>query len=205
MSTMIYKKETTTMTDSDGNQQQTSIETAISKDPEDDYIKLYTKTWCEFNNIPIRWRELFLELACLMTYCNSENLEMSQLVYTGKPFNIPIMNKLGWKIDMYKKGISELCKCGAIKRKARGVYQINPTYAGKGPWKYNPHLKHGGVKDLRATFDFVNKTCKSEIVWADDGNENAFNEMYRNGLQINKSDLAIMQTQTLENNVCEHT
>ena len=165
---MIIKMETRTREDAEGNITTDTTETSYIKDSEPDYIKLYTKTWCEFNQIPNAYRELFLQLAMRMTYCSASDLKHSQLVYTGKPFCNEIMQELHWKENMYRKGLKALTEAGAIKRIARGVYQINPSYAGRGAWKYNPTLKQGGVKDLIATFDFKHGTVDTTIVWSDD-------------------------------------
>lgn len=166
---MITKTETHTREDADGNITIDTKETTISKESEPDYIKLYTRTWCEFNQIPVPFRELFLLLAQKMSYCKTSDLKNSQIVYTGTPIKEEIMETLGWKDSMYQKGLKKLTEKGAIKRIARGVYQINPSYAGKGGWRYNPNLEQGGIKDLIATFNFADKTVNTQILWADDG------------------------------------
>ena len=120
---------------------------------EPDYIKLYTKMWCEFNEIPLAYRSLFLELVTRMSYCNSTSPNMGQTVYTGKPISEEIMSNLNWKKAMYQRGLKELVKCNAIKQINRGLYQINPNYAGKGSWNYNSKLRRGGISDLVAAFD----------------------------------------------------
>lgn len=143
----------------------------VQHNEEPDYIKLYTRMWCEFNGIPLAYRGLFLELVTRMTYCNSARLESSQLVNTGKPWSDDIMSALDWKKTMYQKGLAALCECGAIRKVGRGVYQISPHYAGKGEWKYNPKYDRGGVEDLVAVFDFRDKTVKTSITWASDGSD----------------------------------
>jgi hypothetical protein len=166
----------------------------FEKSKEPDYIKLYTNVWCEFNQIPIQWRTLFLELVSRMTYCNAEDLKHSQLVYTGKPFNDDIANALGIGIRQYQKGIKSLCECNAIKKISRGVYQINPTYAGRGEWKYNPKLRRGGVEDLVSTFNFKTGEVDTRIVWADDGCDDDINKIYRDGLGVSKDDQTTMKS-----------
>lgn len=166
---MITKTEIHTREDADGNITTDTKETTISKESEPDYIKLYTRTWCEFNQIPVPFRELFLLLAQKMSYCKTSDLKNSQIVYTGTPIKEEIMETLNWGDSMYQKGLKKLTEKGAIKRIARGVYQINPSYAGRGGWKYNPNLEQGGIKDLIATFNFTDKTVHTQILWADDG------------------------------------
>ncbi len=140
---------------------------------EPDYIKLYTKMWCEFNGIPVVYRELFLQLAIRMSYANASDVLDSQVVHTGKPTSDSICKALGWTTErMYQKGLKALCDCGAIRRVNKGAYQINPSYAGRGTWRYNARLKQGGIEDLVATFDFVKGTVATSFTWGDeDGNE----------------------------------
>jgi len=195
MSAFITKVEKRAEVDVDGNEKISTIEqsTSIMRNGEPDYIKVYTNMWAEFNGVPTAYRELFLQLAIRMSYCNSDDLKNAQLVYTGKPFSDSIMQVLNWKVDMYNRGLRELTKVNAIKRVARGVYQINPHYIGKGEWKYNPRLKRGGVEDLIAVFKFNDKTVDTKIVWADDGEDDLLSETYRNGLNVNKADETIIK------------
>jgi len=173
MATIITDTETVKIIDTDGNENITTKEKTrkYEQSKEPDYIKLYTRMWCEFNKIPNAYRELFLQLVTRMNYCSTNDLGHSQLVYTGRPYNEDIMSNLNWKSSMYNRGLKELCRCGAIKNICRGVYQISPHYAGKGEWKYNPKLDRGGVEDLIAIFHFKNEMIQTEIVWADGENE----------------------------------
>ena len=193
-----YVRETTTTTDSDGNITKNEVEKTLYSEPEPDFIKLYTNTWCEFNKIPRAYRGLFLQLALRMSYCDANDLGRSQLVFTGKPFSDIIAEALNWKNDMFKHGLVVLTKCGAIKRVSRGVYQINPSYAGKGSWKYNARLQSGGIKELRSTFDFVSKKVDTKIVWADDGQDTEFNEMYRQGIGVTAEEQTVLKSTTVE-------
>lgn len=193
---IIQKIETVTNIDNEGNEKTTIKETSTSfqRNLEPDYIKLYTKMWCEFNQIPTQYRELFLQLVSRMSYCNADDLENSQLVNTGKPWSTQIMDVLGWQTRMYQKGLKALCDCKAIKQINRGVYQINPNYAGKGEWKYNARSAHGGVEDLIATFNFKDGSVKADIVWADDGQANELNDFYRDTLDVKKKEQAVLKT-----------
>lgn len=165
-------KEIRTVEDSEGNITTNTLEktSTIAKSDEPDYIKLYTKTRCEFNQIPLRLRDLFLELVVRMSYADSSNPTESQIVYTGKPTSTAIMKALDLKQSTYNQYLRELKECGAIRSVSRGVYQINPNYAGRGQWKYNPTLQSGGISDLKATFDFVKGTVETQIIWGDDKN-----------------------------------
>lgn len=142
--------------------------TAIQRNNEPDYIKIYTKMWCEFNDVPEAYRQLFFSLIVRMSYCNSHDQEMGQLVYTGVPWRDAIMQECGWTArDSLMKGLKALCNCGAIRKISRGVYQINPSYAGKGEWQYNPRLNRGGIEDLVAKFKFSEKEVEAEFVWSE--------------------------------------
>ena len=162
--------ETRTVEDSEGNITTSTVEktSKVQKSEEPDYIKLYTRTWCEFNQIPLRLRDLFLELVVRMSYADASSPEESQTVFTGKPTSTAIMKSLKLKQSTYNQYIRELRDCKAIKQVSRGVYQINPNYAGRGQWKYNPTLESGGIEDLIAVFDFKKGTVETKIHWGDD-------------------------------------
>lgn len=203
MASYYRETETKTKVDENGNEVTSKVEkkTKFEVSTEPDYIKLYTKMWCEFNQIPNVYRQLFLELVSRMSYCDSHDKNMGQLVNTGKPWSEAIMANLHWKEAMYNRGLKELCKCNAIKRVGRGVYQINPNYAGKGEWKYNPKLERGGIEDLVATFNFKTKEVETNIVWADDGDNNCLNDFMRQCLNV-KVDNETVLKETKKKNAC---
>lgn len=185
MSKISEYKEVKTQIDEEGNEISTIIEKThrIESNTEPDYIKLYTNMWCEFNNIPVAYRALFLAMVTMMSYADRNDLEHSQIVPIIKPYGDKICKQLGWTSkDSLMKGLKVLCNCKAIRKVARGVYQINPSYAGKGEWKYNPKLQRGGVIDLVASFNFKEKSVDTKIVWEDDGKDNEINEMFREAL-----------------------
>lgn len=196
-------KEKNTYIDENGHEQTTILEQTIKRErsEEPDYIKLYTNMWCEFNEIPVVYRPLFLSLISRMSYCNSNDLDNSQLVNTGKPWSESIMKECGWtSSDSLMKGLKALVKCEAIKKVGRGVYQINPSYAGRGQWKYNPRLAQGGIEDLIATFNFKNKTVSTKIVWADDGQASESNTDMRTALEVDSDDNAVLKDITVTPN-----
>lgn len=184
--------------DAEGNETKTTLKTSRKqgRSTEPDYIKIYTDMWCKFNQIPDAYSKLFLALASRMSYCNTNDLENSQLVNTCKPWSESIIKECGWNSDVsLKKGLQALCKAGAIKKVGRGVYQINPSYAGKGTWQYDPKLDRGGVEDLVATFHFGKQEVTTDIIWADDGENNDLNETYRMGLGVKADEDAILTTE----------
>ena len=203
MATIQSKTEIQIHEDAEGNVTQTTVETTkkIERSTEPDFIKLYTNMWCEFNKIPITWRPLFIELISKMTYCDSKDLKHSQIVQTGSIFGDTIKEHLGIGQRQYQKGLKALCDCGAIRKieNRRGVYQVNPSYAGRGEWKYNPRLARGGVEDLKATFDFKKGTVDIDVVWADDGTDNDYNQTNREGLNVKPEDNTVMKIATYNN------
>ena len=72
--------------------------------------------------------------------------------------------------------------------------------ASKGSWKYNPKLANGGVEDLITVFKFKDKSIKTDIIWADDGQDNKFNDMYREGLSVERNDETILKAMEIKNN-----
>ena len=202
-----FERNTTTEVDANGkvlNEYITEKENIVSyeQNTEPDFIKLYTKMWCDFNQIPTGiCRDLFLELVTHMTYCNSNDLEHSQIVYLIGSLKKSIILKLNIGECYYHKLLKNLIQCKAIKKISRGEYQINPEYAGKGEWKYNPRLNRGGVEDLIATFKMsATDGCHVEtnIVWADDGSDAPLDNLYRENLGKNSvlKETVIEQTDT---------
>ena len=169
MAKTVTKTTETTVVKADGTKETVMQETTqkIEVTSEPDYVKLYTDNWCEHNRIPKSYRYLFEQLAKRMSYCNAESLEYSQITYTGGQIKADIMKKLGWSEAMYKKGISELKKCGAIRQLSRGCYQINPRYAGKGEWRFNPKTKQGGIDKLITYYDNAMRSITASTVWTD--------------------------------------
>lgn len=185
MSTM---KETKITLNSEGDIVKQEIsEQYYSKDREPDYIKLYTTMWFDFYRFPMKYRELFIQLAIRMSYCNSNDIEHSQLVAVVGDIKDAIISACGWKTsDPLWKGLKSLCECGAIKKRSRGCYQINPSFAGKGSWKYNEKEKQGGIKDLIATFNFTEKSVDTNFVFYDNDKENIHERLIED---VNKSDI----------------
>lgn len=168
MSTII--RDTETILDDSGNViEQHSEERYFYKDNEPDYVKIYTNVWSECNQFPDKYSKLFFQLAIRMSYCNSDSLDNSQIVYVMGPQKKEIMTACGWKTETpLVKGLKVLCDCGAIKRVSRGIYQINPSYAAKGSWKYNNKLKTGGVRELVEWFDLSNNSNDTQVDCEDD-------------------------------------
>ena len=189
-----YSKVETTFTDENGNTRKTVQESTHKIEPtgEPDYIKIYTKMWCEFNQIPNKWRDLFFELVTRMSYANIDTTK-SQIVATGGPTREAICRALGWKANMYQKGLRALCDVGAIRKCNRGFYQISPMYAGRGEWKYNPKLQRGGVENLKATFDFKSGQSSVNVIWGDDEKDTPLNRMYRDGLGVKPTDATVLK------------
>lgn len=166
----IIVTDTTTNLDKDGNLVDQIIqEKSIQRDQEPDYIKIYTAMFFEFKQFPTQYRELFLQMAMNMTYCNSDDLDNSQLVYVSGHTKKKIMKACGWTNESsLTKGLKKLCDCGAIRRTGKGEYQINPQFAGRGAWRYNNKLKQGGIKDLIANFQFATGSVQTAFIYADE-------------------------------------
>ena len=164
MSTIIRETETTV--DSNGQIiEQHTEETYLHKDNEPDYVKIYTDL-LRFKQFPCSYRELFLQLAIRMSYCSIDDPDCSQIVYVMGPHKKVIMSACGWQTETpLVKGLKALCDCGAIRRVSRGIYQINPSYAAKGSWKFNKKNKTGGVKDLREWYMVADRIASGQIVY----------------------------------------
>jgi len=129
-----------------------------------------------------------------MSYCDKRQLQFSQIVATGGPIKANITKTLGIGDRQYQKGLAALVAAGALKKVGRGYYQVNPSYAGKGEWKYNPRLDRGGVEDLVATFRFKDKKVETKVIFADDGEDTELNKIWREGLKVTKKDNTVLTT-----------
>lgn len=108
-----------------------------------------------------------MALVCRMSYANLKSQEGGQTVCTIGSIGKSIVEECGWKNkETLYRGLQALCDCNAIKKISRGEYQINPNYAGKGPWHYNSKEDRGGVENLIAKFNFADKTVETQILWA---------------------------------------
>ena len=113
--------------------------------------------------LPAAYRFLFVVLAARMGYCDKDDLEHSQLVMTGEPFATEIRDIMGWgNRDSLLKGLRALCECNAIRKVSRGCYQINPRFASKGQWLYNPRISQSNVEGLKTYYDDKQEKARRE-------------------------------------------
>ncbi len=203
MATRITEEtESTIVENEDGVQisktiKQKTNKTAPSGEP--GFVKIYIKKWSEINDIPLAARDLFIELCMRMSYADPKDYDGGQIVYLISPVSDDIMRKLSIKKSRYQQLLKMLCDCHAIRRLRRGMYQINPAYAGKGLWKYNPRLEQGGIEDIVPHFNCADaSSVENTIIWGDDGTKNEFNKMYRNGLDVSPTDEAVLKELHIE-------
>ena len=225
MATLYKETVAKTTIDADGNETSDILEKTRTYDRvyEPGYIKLYIEPWTAMkpdgtskNNvpgIPAAYRELFIQLAMRMTYCNSNDIKDAQIVHTGIPFCYEIMEALDWKNSMYYKGLKVLAEHDVIRKVARGIYRVNPVYAARGEWLHNDKLNRGGIKNLVDEFkrkpghnQDSQKGYTGDIgadikyVWGDDGRDTPGNKMWREGLGIGKGfDGGSLRTVTRKN------
>ncbi|HAX60232.1 MAG TPA: hypothetical protein DCY19_10010 [Eubacterium sp.] len=142
---------------------------AIKHENQPDFIILYTRMWCECNDIPHRYRELFLQLASHMDYINNTDIDRSQLVNISGPHKLDILEALNWKEQALRKGLKALCDCNAIVKRVdfgKDWYQVNPSYAARGAWA----AKNGySIKDFQIHFNARKMTLQTSITVEDDG------------------------------------
>ena len=165
--------------DADGNTvEEKREETRIVRSGEPDYIKIYTRMWMEFNEIDPSLAPLFLQLIARMSYADAKHPDRSQIVYTCKPASTSICEALGIKERQFQRGLAALKECGAIRRIARGAYQINPEYAGRGSWHYDERLHRGGISNLIATFNFATGHNDTRFEWTEEAQNGGTTIMY---------------------------
>lgn len=155
------------------NQEETKSTTKFKKNEEDEYIKIYTKMICVFQNLPAECAPLMLALASSMTYANINDTEShgGQLVGITQLVRENICKQLNISKTTFFRNIKKLEEANIIRKiggQRSATYQINPEYFGKGLYEYSPQHGYGGIKDLRATFNFSDKKVHTEITYAGD-------------------------------------
>jgi len=89
-----------------------------------------------------------------------------QYGYRGSSNAKVIAKECGWAtLSPLYEGLKVLCNHGAIRKLSRGMYQINPSYAGKGAWRYNKKERQGGIENIITTFRVRGKSVDTVIEW----------------------------------------
>lgn len=153
--------------------------------------------------LPAAYRFLFFILAARMCYCDSDDLAHSQLVHTGEPYRDEIMEIMGWtNRDSLQKGLRALCECNAIRYVSRGCYQINPRFASKGQWLYNPRIPQSNVEGLKKYYDDMQREARREKEKEEKKKKEEARENRQGNLSLQKTGeegLPVADTDTADN------
>lgn len=109
---------------------------------EPQYIKIYLDCILKFKGISSSLNPILLALCKHMHFADK-----NQIVFVNKYVKEIICDECGVKIKRVEQAVKQFVEAGLLKRKARGVYLVNPYIISRGKWE--------DVKKLRATFDFV--------------------------------------------------
>lgn len=148
--------QTTTINEQTGEVTQTeeiksTLHTERSDEP--DFVKLYLDHLAIFNGTDLSINPVLAELLRRATYADSQN---PHRVVVNAFIKQEIADIVGYKnTKSIDNAISSFVKANYLKRIARGVYELNPYYFGKGSWK--------DIKKLRATYDYVNHTVTATM------------------------------------------
>lgn len=138
-----------------------SSKTVIKSISEPEYVKLYIDCLFTVKGLRKGLNPIFIAFLRHMSYADVNARYGGQLIYTNKALKMQIAEQLHLGIDSINKALSEFVKAGVFKRVAVGTYQVNPDIVGRGEWK--------DIKNIKATFDFAEKSVKAEIVKAEEG------------------------------------
>ena len=111
-------------------------------DAEPQYIKVYLDCLLKFKGLGSSLNPILLALCRHMNFADKD-----QIVFVNKYVKELICEECGVKIKRVEQAIKQFTETGLLKRKARGVYLVNPYIISRGKWE--------DVKKLRATFDFI--------------------------------------------------
>ena len=111
-------------------------------DAEPQYIKIYLDCILRFKGLGSSLNPILLALCRHMSFADKE-----QIVFVNKYVKDLICAECGLKTKRIEQAIKQFVEVGLLKRKARGVYLVNPYIISRGKWE--------DIKKLRATFDFL--------------------------------------------------
>lgn len=120
------------------------------------FIKLYLDCLCDFKGLSKSLNPILLEFLKYMTYANIDDPNGGQIIYLNAALKRNIAHATGKTIKRIEQAITDFVKTGVFSRIATGTYQVNAELFGKGDWK--------DIKNIRATFDFANRTVEAEII-----------------------------------------
>lgn len=109
---------------------------------EPQYIKIYLDCILRFKGISSSLNPVLISLCKHMQFADKE-----QIVFVNKYIKDRICEDCKVSIKRVEQAVRQFTEAGILKRKARGVYMVNPYIISRGRWE--------DVKKLRATFDFV--------------------------------------------------
>lgn len=126
-----------------------------SKEP--DYIKLYLDCLCTFKGLNKALSPVLIAFCHFMTWADSKHKD--QMIFMNAYVKEQVCEMTGLKVDRINKALKEIVDAEIFVKVEgkRGIYKVNPFIIGKGDWK--------DIKELRANFDFTNKTVEPEIVY----------------------------------------
>lgn len=109
---------------------------------EPQYIKIYLDCILKFKGMSNSLNPILLALCKHMQFADKD-----QIVFVNKYVKDIICAECGIKTKRVEQAIKQFVEAGLLKRRARGVYLVNPYIISRGKWE--------DVKKLRATFDFM--------------------------------------------------
>lgn len=151
----VYEETETTVDIETGEVTKVVNTTVKVQDKEPDFIKLYLDCVCSFNGLNKALSPILVAFCSYMTWADSE--QSKQLIWMNKLTKKGVADKLGIGIDRVNKALREIVDADIFRKieGVRGCYEVNPYIIAKGKWS--------DIKQLRANFDFVNKTIEPII------------------------------------------
>lgn len=124
-----------------------SLTTQKVKDgKEPDYVKVYVDCLLSAKDLSQSLNPILLAFITRMSYANPDEINGGQVIYVNSAMKNDICLQLNIKIDRVNQSLQQFKKAGIFKSLARGKYQVNPNYFGRGEWK--------DIKKIKANFEF---------------------------------------------------
>ena len=118
----------------------------IKNSDEPQFIKLYVDFVLSSKELSRSLNPVLLAFVSYMTYADTNNSSGGQVIYINKAMKDDICEKLNIKIDRVNQSLMQFKKAGIFKALAKGKYQVNPNYFGRGEWR--------DIKQIKGTFNY---------------------------------------------------
>lgn len=126
--------------------EETNRKIKLSDEPK--FVKLYIDFVLSTKELSQSLNPILLAFISYMNYASQDEEDGGQVIFINSAMKNDICKKLNIKIDRVNQSLQQFKKAGIFKSLARGKYQVNPNYFGRGEWK--------DIKKIKGSFEYSN-------------------------------------------------